>query len=91
MSESNHNAKRKRVNPDFVTEEEHELHVGSAPNVRLTPREYIRSVPGKLKEGCTAACCLGCFKSNLKVLMLLFAILAGTGKKTAPGFSNISI
>ncbi|OQV20940.1 Excitatory amino acid transporter 1 [Hypsibius exemplaris] len=50
----------------------------SAPKVRQTPGQYIRSAPGRVKDSFSKDCCLGCMKDNLKVLLLILAIFAGT-------------
>lgn len=52
----------------------------SGPRVRLSPLQYVRSVPGRIRSSFSKDCCLGCLKDNLKVLLLILAIFAGTGK-----------
>ena len=52
----------------------------SGPHVHQSPAQYVRSIPGKLQTGCTKDCWFGALRSNLKVLLLIIAIFAGTGK-----------
>ena len=52
----------------------------SGPRIRLTPAQYARSIPGRVRTNCTKDCCFGCLKENLKVLLLILAIFAGTGE-----------
>lgn len=54
------------------------------PRIRQSPAQYIRSLPKRLQNGCTKDCWFGALRANLKVLLLIVAIFAGTGKIHLP-------